>query len=217
MTSLKYHFPRNFSKFFLKFWWWPIDAGEDTESFTSISAAVFEVSRKSGSGAESAPQWGAGEILKVTWIVLYLGMSGASHFGIVTLSCLETELSAKTEFSDIQAIHLTCLATCFTGGSPTCFGLGRGPITPPGPAMVRTDRKDLNSNKTKQNWAQNKTKPCLVMSSMIVLTSKLWLNLELIGRGVVSPPQSGMEQTSIFPVFQHRYGWLWEHAGDEGN
>ena len=32
---------------------------------------------------------------------------------------------------------------------PPSFGLGRGPITPPGPAMVRTDRKDLNSNKTK--------------------------------------------------------------------
>ena len=36
------------------------------------------------------------------------------------------------------------------GGSPTFFGLGRGPITPPDPAMVRTDRKDLDSNKTKQ-------------------------------------------------------------------
>ena len=30
------------------------------------------------------------------------------------------------------------------------FGLGRGPITPAGPAMVRTDRKDPNSSKTKQ-------------------------------------------------------------------
>ena len=35
------------------------------------------------------------------------------------------------------------------GGSPTLFGLGRGPITPPDPAMVRAVRKDLNSNKTK--------------------------------------------------------------------
>ena len=34
------------------------------------------------------------------------------------------------------------------GGSSTLFGLGRGPITPPDPATVRTDRKDLNSNKT---------------------------------------------------------------------
>ena len=28
-----------------------------------------------------------------------------------------------------------------------CFGLGGGPITPLGPAIVRMDRKDLNSNK----------------------------------------------------------------------
>ena len=33
----------------------------------------------------------------------------------------------------------------FSGGSATYFGLGRGPVTPP--AMVRTDRKDLKSNK----------------------------------------------------------------------
>ena len=39
----------------------------------------------------------------------------------------------------------------FTGGSPTLFGLGRGPITPLGPAMVRMDRKDLNSNKQKMS------------------------------------------------------------------
>ena len=39
----------------------------------------------------------------------------------------------------------------FTGGSPTLFGLGRGPITPLGPAMVRMDRKDLNSNKQTKN------------------------------------------------------------------
>ena len=31
---------------------------------------------------------------------------------------------------------------------PPYFGLGRGPITPPNPAMVRMDRKDLNLNKT---------------------------------------------------------------------
>ena len=37
------------------------------------------------------------------------------------------------------------------------FGLGRGPITPPGPAMVRTDLEDLNSNKTKQNIGYNVT------------------------------------------------------------
>ena len=31
-----------------------------------------------------------------------------------------------------------------------CFGLGRGPITPPDPAMVLMDRRDLNS-KTKKH------------------------------------------------------------------
>ena len=31
------------------------------------------------------------------------------------------------------------------------FGLGRGPITPPGPAMALTGRKDLNSTKPKPN------------------------------------------------------------------
>ena len=30
------------------------------------------------------------------------------------------------------------------GDSPTYFGLGSGPITPPGPEMVLMDRKDLN-------------------------------------------------------------------------
>ena len=30
---------------------------------------------------------------------------------------------------------------------PPLFGLGRGLITPPGPAMVRMNRKDLNLNK----------------------------------------------------------------------
>ena len=33
----------------------------------------------------------------------------------------------------------------YPGGSPTfVLALGGGPITPPGPAMVLTDRKDLN-------------------------------------------------------------------------
>ena len=39
------------------------------------------------------------------------------------------------------------LATFFPGGPTTCFGLERGPTTPPGLEMVRMD---LNSNKTKQ-------------------------------------------------------------------
>ena len=37
------------------------------------------------------------------------------------------------------------------GAPPTGFGIWRGPVTPPGPAVVRMDRKDLNSNKTKTN------------------------------------------------------------------
>ena len=48
--------------------------------------------------------------------------------------------------------YLGLFGYLFPGGLPTCFGSGRGPITPHGPAMVRTDRKDLNSKK------ENKTK-----------------------------------------------------------
>ena len=36
-----------------------IDAGEGTKSFESIYVAVFELSRKTGKGADSAPPWGA--------------------------------------------------------------------------------------------------------------------------------------------------------------
>ena len=65
----------------------------------------------------------------------------------------------------------------FPGGSPTCFGHGRGPITPPGTAMVRTYGRDLNSNKTSKHWSangpngpkrpnSNKTKPQLYSISM---------------------------------------------------
>ena len=50
-------------------------------------------------------------------------------------------------FYRVDAILFGLFGYFFTGGSPTCFGLGRGPITPPGPAVVRMDRKDLNSNK----------------------------------------------------------------------
>ena len=49
--------------------------------------------------------------------------------------------------------NLSLFGYFVVGGSPTLFGLGRGPITPPDPAMVRTGRKDLNSNKTKnKSW-----------------------------------------------------------------
>ena len=37
------------------------------------------------------------------------------------------------------------------------FGLGRGPITPSGPATVRMGRKDLNSTKPNQNSSQKET------------------------------------------------------------
>ena len=37
------------------------------------------------------------------------------------------------------------LAVFFSVVRPPLFGLWRGPITPPDPAMVRMDRKDLNS------------------------------------------------------------------------
>ena len=50
----------------------------------------------------------------------------------------------------------------FAGGTPTYFGLGRGPITPPGPAMVR---KDLNSNKTKQ--AESGAMPDTIMHKIL--------------------------------------------------
>ena len=43
------------------------------------------------------------------------------------------------------------LATFYWWFALLCFGLGRGPITPPSPAMVQTDPKDLNSNKTTNN------------------------------------------------------------------
>ena len=49
-----------------------------------------------------------------------------------------------------QKHNISAFCYFVPGGSPTCFGLGRGPITPPGPAMVRMGRRDLNSNKTKQ-------------------------------------------------------------------
>ena len=48
----------------------------------------------------------------------------------------------------------------FTGVLSTYFGLGRGPVIPPDPAMVRTDRKDLNSNKTENKKANEKRTQC---------------------------------------------------------
>ena len=46
----------------------------------------------------------------------------------------------------------TCgLLATFSGWfAHLCFGLGRGPIIPPGPEMVVIDRKDLNKKKYQQ-------------------------------------------------------------------
>ena len=41
------------------------------------------------------------------------------------------------------------LAAFFSVVRPPLFRLGRGPITPPGPAMVLMDRKDLNKKNYK--------------------------------------------------------------------
>ena len=41
----------------------------------------------------------------------------------------------------ILSAYLTTFSRWF---AHLCFGLGRGPITPPGPAMALTDQNDLN-------------------------------------------------------------------------
>ena len=58
---------------------------------------------------------------------------------------------------------------------PPSFGLGRGPFTPPGSAMVRMDRKDLNSNKT------NKTKTNYVRPEEVLSIQKFY-GIVLCGR-----------------------------------
>ena len=51
------------------------------------------------------------------------------------------------------------LASLSYGGSPTYFGFARGPITPPGPAMARPGRKELNSkNNSNQKLSRSHTK-----------------------------------------------------------
>ena len=52
------------------------------------------------------------------------------------------------------------------------FGLGRGSITPPSPAMFRTDQKDLNSNKT------NKWNLYFLQYSTEILEIKWWPNIK---------------------------------------
>ena len=57
---------------------------------------------------------------------------------------------------------LGLLAAFFSVVRPPLFGLGRGPITPPGPAMVLMDQKDLNSKnkQTNKGSSQTSTGPC---------------------------------------------------------
>ena len=63
----------------------------------------------------------------------------------------------------------------FTGGSPTNFGLGRGPITPPDPAIVRTDRKDLDSNKRgKMNRSVCLSSPYVIPDSTTPFVPRAW-------------------------------------------
>ena len=50
--------------------------------------------------------------------------------------------------SHMQGVYSAFLASFSPVVRTPSFGLGRGPTTPPGPEMVRTCRKDLNSNKT---------------------------------------------------------------------
>ena len=64
MTSLKRHFLKGILAVFLNFGGRrQVHAGEGTESFTAICAAVFELSRKSGMRAESASP--AGRVLNI--------------------------------------------------------------------------------------------------------------------------------------------------------
>ena len=67
---------------------------------------------------------------------------------IITKLMVETHFRHQHYGMDMTTSnHLGLFGYYVLGGSPSLFGLGRGPITPLGPTMVRTDRKDLNSNK----------------------------------------------------------------------
>ena len=69
---------------------------------------------------------------------------------------------------------------------PPLFGLGRGPITPPGTAMFLMDRKDLNSKTNKQTIlgeSTGKNSECLATFSGWF--DHLYFGL---GRGPISPP-----------------------------
>ena len=65
------------------------------------------------------------------------------------------------------------------------FGPGRGPITPPGPAMVRLDQKDLNSKTKKLTLIPVY---CVLLAAFLVVRPPL-LGL---GRGPITPPGPAM-------------------------
>ena len=70
--------------------------------------------------------------------------------------------------------YSACSATFPRVGCPPYFGLGRGPITPPGPAMLRANRKDLNSNKTKQEKSCGEKYDDIKICSEFILTKYVW-------------------------------------------
>ena len=81
-------------------------------------------------------------------------LSQSNLKGLLKMPCEISDILSMVKVRSRMAnIYSPCLAAFSTGGSPTCFGLVRGPITPPDPAMVRTDWKDLNSNK-KNEWSR---------------------------------------------------------------
>ena len=66
------------------------------------------------------------------------------------------------------------MATLLPVVSPTYSGLGgRGTTTSPGPAMVRMDRKDLNSDKTKKRNEENFGRKRFGAPKSIIIQSKL--------------------------------------------
>ena len=72
--------------------------------------------------------------------------------------------------------HYPGLLAAFLVVRPPLFGLGRGPITPLGPAMVVIDRKDLNSKtKQKQTNEITATISCQYLLNLIfVIFADFW-------------------------------------------
>ena len=70
-----------------------------------------------------------------------------SRSGYISLSGGRVRASRISRKPNRYQQYSAFLASLLPVVRPPSFGLGRGPITPPGPTMVRMDRKDLNSNK----------------------------------------------------------------------